>query len=90
MNNRERLCDIGAEEALVFDNPDFDSAIIGATIDGKAVYDYDAMVAQLAEDDEIDVEDAIDFIEYNTIRSLPYAGELAPVIIRKFEGCWKC
>ena len=33
------------------------------------------------EDESLSREDVIDFIEYNTIRSLPYAGRYAPIIV---------
>ena len=84
-NIRDMVDEYGHEETLVFDNPDFDEAIIGVTHDGRAVYDYDEMVYCLMEDDKISEEEAIDFIEYNTIRSLPYAGEYAPVIMFLFN-----
>lgn len=80
-NKREILSYLGLDEALVFDCPNFDTAIIGTTEDGRVVYDFELMVRQLSEDDGMSYEDAIDFIEYNTIRSLPYAGERAPIII---------
>lgn len=73
------------EDTIVFDNPNFDNSIIGITTDGKAVYDYYKMVAELMEDDKISEEEAIDFIDYNTIRAIPYAGEMAPVIIIPLE-----
>lgn len=85
MENRERLADAGCYETVVFENPDYDDAIIGVTQDGKAVYDYAKMVDSLMREDNISQEDAIDFIEYNTIRALPYAGEDAPVIIHLLE-----
>jgi hypothetical protein len=85
MENRERLADAGCYETVVFENPDYDDAIIGVTQDGKAVYDYAKMVENLMREDNISQEDAIDFIEYNTIRALPYAGEDAPVIIHLLE-----
>ena len=74
---RERLDD----GALVFDNPAYDNSIIGQTFDGRAIYDIDSMAEELASDDEISVEEAMDFIDYNAIRSLPYAGEKAPVVV---------
>ena len=74
---RERLDD----GALVFDNPAYDNSIIGQTFDGRAIYDVDAMAEELAADDEITVEEAMDFIDYNAIRSLPYAGDKAPVVV---------
>jgi hypothetical protein len=39
------------------------------------------MAEELAEDDNISFEDAMDFINYNAIRSLPYAGDRAPVVV---------
>lgn len=82
---RDLVYEMGHEETLVFDNPDFDEAIIGVTHDGKAVYDYDKMVYCLMKEDKINEEEAVDFIDYNTIRSLPYAGEYAPVIVYLFD-----
>ena len=74
---RDRLDD----GALVFDNPAYDNSIIGQTFDGRAIYDIESMAEELAADDEITVEEAMDFIDYNAIRSLPYAGEKAPVVV---------
>ena len=79
---RQELC----EDAIVFVSPSFDNAIIGATTDGRAVYDYDKMVVELMNDDDISEQEAIDWIEYNTIRALPYAGEMAPIIMFTFTG----
>ena len=74
---RERLDD----GALVFDNPAYDGSIIGKTFDGRAIYDIEKMADELATDDNISLEEAIDFIDYNAIRSLPYAGNKAPVVV---------
>ena len=70
-----------AEDALKFESPSFDSAIIGADYFGRLIYDYDKMIIDLMEADNITEEEAIDFIDYNTIRSLPYYGENAPIIM---------
>ena len=78
---RDVLCDMGAEEAALFENPNFDAAIIGVTEDGRAVYDYDLMLQLLCMEDGMTEEDAADFLSYNTIRSIPYAGEHAPVVM---------
>lgn len=74
---RERLDD----EALVFDNPAYDNSIIGQTFDGRAIYDVELMAEELAADDEMTLEEAMDFIDYNAIRSLPYAGDKAPIVV---------
>lgn len=69
---RDALCDMGHEEALLFDNPDYDEAIVGVTDEGQVVYDYDKMVQILVERDGYEEMEAIEWIEYNTIRALPY------------------
>lgn len=83
MNNkyRDALCDMGHDEAVVFDGPEFDEAIIGVTDEGRVVYDYNKMVRCMMQQDEITEEEAIEFIEYNTIRALPYFGPNAPIIM---------
>lgn len=73
------------EEAIVFDNPSFDNAIIAVDQDGRAVYDYDLMVEELMRDEEWTIEDAIEWIEYNTLRAIPYAGDMAPIIVYRLE-----
>ena len=84
LSNREKLVEIGYEDSVVFENPDYDPAIVGVTDDGRVVYDIDLMVEYLVETDGMSEIEAIDFIEYNTIRSLPYI-ENAPVVMRRLE-----
>ena len=74
------------EEAIVFDNPSFDNAIIGTDQDGRAVYAYDLMIEELMSDEGWSEEDAIEWIEYNTLRVIPYAGNMAPIVIYRLEG----
>lgn len=38
------------------------------------------MVVSLQEEDGMEEMDAIEFIEYNTIRAIPYIGHGAPVV----------
>lgn len=83
MKNREILCDMGYNESIVFENPDYDSAIIGISDGGRVIYDYDLMIAYLMDVDDMTEMDAADFIDYNTIRSIPYAGEYAPIVMYK-------
>ena len=80
---RQALCDMGHDEAIVFDGPAFDEAIVGVTDEGRVIYDYDMMVHCLRAEDGISEDEAIDFIEYNTMRALPYAGPNAPIIMHK-------
>ena len=78
---KEYLCDHGWEDAIVFENPSYCDAFIGATSDGNAVYDFEKMVECLMEEDGMEYMDAVEFIEYNTIRALPYMGTMAPIVL---------
>ena len=81
MTRREILNKHGYESSIVFENPDYDSAIIGTDTDGRVIYDYDKMVEHLVEVDNMSADEAIEFIDYNTIRAIPYAGRMAPIIM---------
>lgn len=78
---RDALCDMGHDEAVVFDGPDFDEAIVGVTDESRVIYDYDKMVHCLRAFHNMTEEEAEDFIGYNTMRAIPYAGERAPIIM---------
>lgn len=78
---RENLINEGYEGTVIFESPGYADAFIGVTTDGRAVYDFDKMVSCLMENDAMTEEEAVEFIEYNTIRSLPYYDE-APIIVR--------
>lgn len=80
---RERLEDAGYEGVVILDNYSYDDALIGVTEDNRAVYDFDKMVTWLEENEGMTTEEAIEWIEYNTIRALPYAGYGAPIIMYK-------
>lgn len=84
IDKREILCSAGYDEAVVFDDPEYDEAIIGVTEEGQVVYDYYKMVEYLAGKENISREEAIEFIEYNTIRSIPYIDN-APIIMTRLE-----
>lgn len=77
-------------EATVFINPDFRNAIIGYTDNSEGLpvvaYNYRMMCELLAaEYAEEEIEDpyisAIEWIDYNTLRTLPYMGNGRPIII---------
>ncbi len=57
----------------------FDKAIIGITHDNILIYDYEIMIKILCENNNLNKEEAEDFLEYNTIRALKYI-ENAPII----------
>lgn len=80
MTNREILCDNGYEDLVVFDNPSFDKAIIGVSHDDRVIYDYDLMIEAAMEEEGWTEDEAIDWINYNTIRSLSYISD-GPIIL---------
>lgn len=80
---KERLVYAGYEDVVILDNYSYDDALIGVTEDNRAVYDFDKMVIWLEENAGMTTEEAVEWIEYNTIRALPYAGEKAPIIMYK-------
>ena len=69
------------EDAIIFDNMSYDGSIVGVTTDGRVVYDYDKMIEELMEDEGWSYEDSAEWIDYNTLRALPYAGDNAPIIM---------
>ena len=72
-------------DAIIFINQAYDNSIIGTTFDGRAIYDFDKMVEELMTDMGWTEEEAIDWIEFNTLRALPYCGDKPPLIMRE-EG----
>jgi len=83
---KDILCECGYEDAVVLENPDYLSAVIGVSDDGRVIYDYDKMARCLMETDGMDYEEATEFIDFNTIGALPYMGEKRPIILNKIEG----
>lgn len=81
MTAAERLCEAGYEDVVVFENFSYDDALIGVTEDNRAVYDWSRMVAWLERTQDFSYEEAVEWIEYNTIRALPYGGDTAPIIM---------
>lgn len=81
MTANERLTNMGYENVVIFSNPGYDDALIGVTENNQAVYDFDKMVNCLVRDDGMSEEEAVEWIEYNAVRSLPYFGKTAPIIM---------
>lgn len=74
----------GYENSIVLENPSYIDAVIGVSQDGQVIYDFNKMVEYLVNEDKMEEEEAIEFIEYNTIRALPYMGENKPIILFTF------
>ncbi len=77
---KELLCEAESDDAVVFESPDYATAFLGIAHDGRAIYDYSFMVASLVAEG-MSVDEAVEFIDYNTLRAMPYMGHKAPVIL---------
>ena len=78
--NQELLIDNGYEDVVYYTNPSYEGALIGVSDDNRAIYDFDKMVKSLMESEGWDEFEAIEWIEYNTMRANPYF-ENAPIIM---------
>ena len=81
MNAEEKLLDAGYECVKHLKNYSYDDALIGVSHDNRAIYDFMKMVDWLIDKEGWDAIEAIEWIEYNTIRALPYMGAEAPIIM---------
>lgn len=82
---KDRLLEMDMEDTIFFENPSYVDAIIGISDDDRLIYDYDKMVNFLVEKDGMEEDEAIEFIDYNTLRALPYMGNKAPIVNLPFN-----
>ena len=78
--DEEMLEDNGYEDVVIYKNPNYDGALIGVTDSNIAVYDFDKMVEYLMREEGWDEIEAIEWIEYNTMRANSYYDN-APIIM---------
>lgn len=69
----------------LFENPRFPNSIIGLSSDDRVIYDMEKMIEDLMEEDNINYIDALEFIEYNTLRALSSEGNNAPIVLYQKE-----
>ena len=85
MKAKEKLLEYGYENVKYLVNYGYDDALIGVSDDGRAIYDFDLMIEWLMTEEDFAYEEAIEWIEYNTIRALPYMGKDAPIIMYRLR-----
>ena len=78
---KQLITDLGYENVRVFDDYDYADAFIGMSDDGRAVYSYDKMIEHIMLKEGWTFEESVEWIEYNTIRALPYTGPNAPIVV---------
>ena len=81
-------CSVNYDEDLlnniyVLDTEAFADAAIGLSEDNRVIYDYEKMVEGLVTHDGMSPEEAMEWIDYNTIRTLPYI-PIPPIILYPF------
>lgn len=81
MTAEEKLLDAGCENTKYFTNYSYDDALIGVSEDGRAIYDYYKMIDWLMDEEGWSEIEAIEWVEFNTLRALPYMGDDAPIIM---------
>lgn len=71
------------EQPLFLDNQSYDNSIVGVTEDNRLVYDYNKMVEELMSDEGWTEEEAVEWLDYNTLRAIPYFESYgrAPIIL---------
>ena len=79
---KDAITDLTDEEVIIFDN--YESAFVGITMDNRSVYDYQKMIESLMVEEEMTWEEAVEWIDYNTLRSNAYL-ENSPIVIRVIE-----
>ena len=96
MSIRNNIFDYFAEREVedvpILDPEGLDTAIVGVT-ENQIVYSYEKLVEAYMEEfreegqtqEELE-EMAVEWISYNTLRSLPYMGENAPIVIYSIEN----
>ena len=86
MTLMEQLSQYSDEEIMIMDG--FDDAFIGTSQrcgqPRLAVYSWAKMVEILMDRDGMELEEAIEYIDYNCIGA--WMGELTPIIVEGFNG----
>lgn len=85
MNAEERLLDAGYEGIKYLTDYSYDDALIGVSEDGRAIYDYEKMIEWLMDEEGFTDDEAVEWVEYNTLRTLPYMGDKAPIVMYPLE-----
>lgn len=81
----EKILYNGFEDVIILKDFSYDSALVGVSDDNRAIYDFDKMVEWLMFTEDFDEIEAIEWIEVNTLRALPYMGDKAPIVMHRLE-----
>lgn len=82
----DTILDLGFDDAIIFTDPSYEDAIIGISLDGNVIYDYDKMIKYLIDKNHMTYDDAVEWIDYNVISQLLYVDKKLPIIIHCFNN----
>ena len=76
-----------SDDTILLEGDEFADGAIGVTDDGHIVYGYFALVDALMDAWSCTEEEAMEYLGFNTIRSLPYMKTegIPPIIVYEFE-----
>ena len=77
--NEEIKKQLHKDTAILEPQECFNKAIIGVD-NQRLIYDYDLIIDSLMSYYGWEYIQALEWLEFNTIRSLPYMGRLAPIV----------
>lgn len=86
MTAREKIEAAGYEDVMLLEDFSYDDALVGISNDNRAIYDYEKMIEWLVRTQNFTEEEAVEWIDYNTIRALSYYGDKAPIILFCLKG----
>ena len=69
------------ELPILLTDHSYDKSIVGITTEGRIVYNYTSMINEYIEDEQCSWEEAQEWIDYNTMRAIPYFGPMRPIVL---------
>ena len=71
------------EKIIVLEGDEFADGVIGLSHDYHLIYDYNKLVDSLMSHNNWSIEEAVDWLEFNTLRSLDYMKSIGnePIIM---------
>lgn len=67
--------------SIVLEDESFDNSIIGVSLDDRVIYLFDLMACEYMEDNDCTIEEAWEWLDYNTLRAIPYMPDPKPMVV---------
>jgi hypothetical protein len=83
MITKEEILEKVEDGIMLFENPDYGNAILGISDEGRVCYSMGEMIYYLVKNEICaDYSEAMEYIDYNTIRALAYMPrDTRPIIV---------